>query len=267
MAREARAILGGPDSFDYDFMGLNHLCWLTGAYVDGREVLGELLAMPASSSGLANIPDMRYTPAQLRAMGGFPCGYLNYYYYRDEMVKKCVEAEKTRGEVCLELERELLDMYRDESVHEKPALLEKRGGAYYSEAAVSLLESIENDRGDVHVVNVRNAGAAPFLPPDAVVETRCAVRRRSITPLPSRVEVSPHIRGLMEAVKEYERLAVRAALTGNYETALSALMTHPLTADIVAAQGALEELLEVNRRYLPRFSGYYKEKEGAVSDG
>lgn len=268
MAREARALLGEPERFDYDFMGLNHLCWLTGAYIDGSEVLQRLLSMPLEESGLANIPDMAYTPAQLRAMGGFPCGYLNYYYHRSEMVQRCLAAERTRGEICLELEAKLLALYRDETVCAKPALLAQRGGAYYSEAAVSLLEAIETDSGAVQVVNVQNRGAAPFLPPDAVVETRCVVRRRSITPLPSRAGISPHIQGLMQAVKSYERLAVRAALSGDGEAALSALMTHPLTGDLASAEPALREMLEANRRYLPRFEPYFKNREEtAAHDG
>lgn len=255
MVREAKSLLRAGDDFDYDFMGLNHLCWLTGAYSGGTEMISRLLSMPLEESGLANIPDMKYTPQQLRAMGGFPCGYLNYYYYRSEMTKKCLQADKTRGEICLELEKKLLDIYRDETVCEKPELLSQRGGAYYSEAAVSLLESVENDTGAVHVVNVKNAGAAPFLPPDAVVETRCRVGRGGMEPLPSRVEISPHIRGMMQAVKAYERLAVDAALTGSFVSALSALMTHPLTCDLPAAEDALREMLEANRRYLPAFWG------------
>lgn len=261
MAREAKKMLGDPADFDYDFVGLNHLCWLTGAWAGGKERIGELLKLPAEQSGVANIPDMKYTPEELRAMGGFPCGYLNYYYHRGEMLQKCAAQEKTRGEICLELEKTLLEMYRDPAVRAKPALLEQRGGACYSEAAVSLLEAIENDTGAIHVVNVRNRGALPFLPPDAVAETRCAVRRDAITALPMRGGVSPHIVGMMQAVKAYERLAVRAALTGSFEDALAALMTHPLTCDIQKSEPALRELLAAHRRYLPAFEPYF-EKEG-----
>jgi 6-phospho-beta-glucosidase len=263
MVREAKALLGACDGFDYDFMGLNHLCWLTGVYVNGTEMLSKLLSMPLEESGLANIPDMEYSPAQLRAMGGFPSGYLNYYYHRGEMTKKCLEAEKTRGEICLDIERELLEMYRDKNVCDKPALLEKRGGAYYSEAAVSLLESLENDRNDVHVVNVKNCGTASFLPPDAVVETRCTVGRAGICPLPPRKQSSVHIQGMMQAVKAYERLAVKAAIEGDFEAALAALMTHPLTCDLECAEPALIEMLDANKKYLPRFAGYF-DKEGVV---
>lgn len=264
MVREAKTRLGAEGELDYDFMGLNHLCWLTGVYVDGEERLGRLLTLPLEESGLANIPDMAYSPAQLRAVGGIPVGYLNYYYHRDEMLEQCLKAEKTRGEVCLEIERELLAYYGDGVSDTKPALLEKRGGAYYSEAAVALVRALESDGEECHVVNVRNAGTAPFLPAEAVVETRCAVGRGEIRPLPLRRPVSQHIRGLMQVVKAYEVLAVRAALEGNYEAALAALMTHPLTCDVHRAEPALQEMLLANRALLPAFEPYFRERgEGA----
>ena len=64
------------------------------------------------------------------------------------------------------IERELLDLYRDPTLDRKPALLESRGGAFYSEAAAQLIASLHAGTGDVQVVDVRNAGALPDLPDD-----------------------------------------------------------------------------------------------------
>ena len=75
----------------------------------------------------------------------------------------------------MEIERELLEMYRDPALDVKPKLLEQRGGAFYSEAAAMLVESLYTDRGDVQVVNVRNDGAIPNLADDAVVEVACRI--------------------------------------------------------------------------------------------
>lgn len=258
MASEASALLGGAPA-DCEFVGLNHLCWLTGVYSGGEERLSQILAMPLEQSGLNNIPDMKYTPGQLRAIGGFPCGYLNYYYFREEMVKQCLDEEKTRGEVCLELERRLLELYADPDTDRPPELLSERGGAMYSEAAVSLLQDIENDSGKTHVVNVQNGGVLPFLRPTDVAELKCRITRGGAEPLRLRGEPGEHVIGMIQAVKAYERLAARAALTGDYNAALAAVMTHPLTGGSPRAKDALDELLLAHREYLPQFEEAFRE--------
>lgn len=256
MITQAKALLGAGDDFDYDYIGLNHLAWLTGAYAGGQEMLQELLAAPMEQSVLKNIPDMEYPPEMLQAIGGFPVSYLSYYYFRDEMFQKCLRAEQTRGEECLALEKKLLELYENEALAEAPAELGQRGGSQYSEAAVNLLEAIENDRGTIQVVNVPNRGAVPFLQPGDVAEIRCRITKDGPVPLELRKDPGGHIKGLMQAVKAYEKLAARAALTGSYIDAVSALLTNPLTQDYAGAAPALNEMLAANREYLPQFSAY-----------
>ena len=70
----------------------------------------------------------------------------------------------------MEIEEQLLKMYSDENLVTKPALLDKRGGHKYSLAAVSLIDSIANDKQDVHVVNIRNDGTLDFMDDDDIVE-------------------------------------------------------------------------------------------------
>ncbi|MDR1131598.1 MAG: 6-phospho-beta-glucosidase, partial [Oscillospiraceae bacterium] len=138
----------------------------------------------------------------------------------------------------------------------------ERGGAHYSEAAVRLLEAIENDRGTIQVVNVPNRGAVPFLQPEDVAETRCRVTKDGPLPVPLKKDPGAHIKGLMQAVKAYEKLAARAALTGCYTDAVSALLTNPLTQDYPGAKSALDEMLAANREYLPQFSPYFEGVSG-----
>ena len=45
----------------------------------------------------------------------------------------------------MDVERELLTLYRDPQLHDKPDLLMQRGGAYYSEAAINLLCGLFGD--------------------------------------------------------------------------------------------------------------------------
>jgi len=258
MIREAKNKLPeDTKEFDYDFVGLNHLCWLTGIYADGVEILQKHLGRADSSqigaTSFKNIPESPYSPELLQVMKGIPIGYLNYYYFRDESVKKCQNAEKTRGEVCVGIEDELLRLYQDTSIKEKPDVLNQRGGALYSEAAVSLIDAIENDKNEVHVVDVKNNGTYPFLAYDDVVETKCVINKDGATPIPLRNYHNTHITGLVQAVKAYEKLTVKAGLEGDRTAALSALLVHPLIGDYNRAKPLLDEMLEANKMYLPQF--------------
>ena len=150
------------------------------------------------------------------------------------------------------IERSLLEMYRDPALTEKPALLEQRGGAYYSEAAAQLIASLYAGTDDVQVVDIRNDGALPDLPDDAVVEIpakvgRDGARADRLDPL------APEMLGLVQQVKAYERLTVRAAIDGDREAGLKALLANPLVARYNVARPLFDALLEANRSLLPRF--------------
>ncbi len=244
----------GTGKIDYDFVGLNHLCWITAVYADGREVLRDQLSRNIETSSLKNIPEEAYDEELWKAVKGIPIGYLNYYYFRDQQVKKCQEAEKTRGEVCKEIEAELLELYKDPKLCEKPAVLDKRGGALYSEAAVSLIDAIVNDKNEIHVVDVKNNGAFSFMDKNDVIETKCIVNKDGVTPIKLENFDNYYIIGLMQAVKAYEKLLVKAGLSGDRDALLASLMVHPLIGDYYKARAAMEEMLEANRDYLPQFA-------------
>jgi 6-phospho-beta-glucosidase len=144
-------------------------------------------------------------------------------------------------------------MYRDPNLNEKPALLADRGGAYYSEAAAQLIASLHAGTGDVQVVNVRNQGALPDMPDDAVVEIPARIEHDGAHPLPL-APLSPEIRGLVQQAKAYEELAVAAARTGDRDTALRALLANPLVPSWESADALLSEILAANSTYLPRFA-------------
>jgi 6-phospho-beta-glucosidase len=152
----------------------------------------------------------------------------------------------------MEVEAKLLAMYRDPTLTEKPALLEQRGGAYYSEAAARLIASLEAGTGDVQAVDVRNDGGLSELPADAVVEVSARVDRDGARPLRF-APLAPELAGLIQQVKAYERLTVHAAIHGDRTAALKALMANPLVRTYGTARPLLEALLEANREHLPRF--------------
>ena len=235
---------------EYDFVGLNHFNWVTKIQADGQDIF----PCPKDKDPLKayEIGD----GAWLHTIGGIPSGYLRYYYDRDSTVATCKAQEKSRGEICMDIEEELLALYQDESIIQKPALLDKRGGALYSDAAVSLIDAIENDLGTTHVVNVNHRGTIPFLDEGDIAEVKCRVGKGGPIPLPLIDDkISPHIIGMVRAVKAYEKLAVRAGLTGDYDAGLAALLTHPLIGDRERAQKVYDEMLEAHKAYLPQFNG------------
>ena len=144
-----------------------------------------------------------------------------------------------RAQTVAEIERELLQMYRDPELAEKPALLDRRGGAYYSEAAVGLVGSLVSGDGAIHVVDVRNDGTLAGLAADDVVELPARVGRRGPVPLPQ-PPLAPELLGLVQHVAAYERLTARAAVSGDPLDAKKALLAHPL----VGQYATVEELLE-----------------------
>lgn len=231
---------------DVTYFGLNHLAWITSVKKDGKELMPELLETYETE----DIPKKFY-----RLCGGFPCGYLQYYYTRRHKLEELTEKakNKTRGEECMEIEEQLLELYSDASLYVKPEQLSKRGGALYSEAAVSLLNAIENKLPEFHVVNVKNNGALPWMADDDIVETKVLVQGKKFIPIPVRGFENDHIKELMRTVKAYEKHAARAALTGDREEALRALMIHPLIGDGDAAEACFDEMLNAHKAYLPQF--------------
>jgi 6-phospho-beta-glucosidase len=237
-----------PERVQLEHVGLNHLSWERKVLVDGEDRLPALIDTYADQLG----EEVDLPGELVRLNRALPSYYLRYFYLTSDVVAKQA-TEKSRAREVMEIEAGLLEMYADPALDVKPKLLEQRGGAFYSEAAAMLVESLYTDRGDVQVVNVRNAGAIPNMDDDAVVEVACRIDREGAHPLP--VEpLPPEWLGLVEAVKAFERLTVRAAVEGDRDLALKALIAHPLVADYRLAKPLLEELLTANRALLPRFA-------------
>jgi 6-phospho-beta-glucosidase len=238
-----------PAQVQLEHVGLNHLSWERRVVVDGVDRLPELIDVYADQLG----EEVDLPGELVRLMRSIPSYYLRYFYLTGEVLEKQRTA-RSRADEVMEIERTLLEMYRDPALDIKPKLLEQRGGAFYSEAAAMLVESLHTDRGDVQVVNVRNSGAIPNLADDAVVEVACRIDAGGATPLP--VEpLAPEMLGLVEQIKAFERLTVAAAVSGDRDLALKALMANPLSADYRVAAPMLDALLEANRAYLPAFWG------------
>jgi 6-phospho-beta-glucosidase len=236
-----------PERVELEHVGLNHLSWARAVRVDGVDRLPELLErhaeMTAAEAGL---------PVELlRLLGAVPSSYLRYYYLTGEVLEQ-QRRGPARAEQVIAIERQLLRLYSDPTLDTRPALLERRGGAFYSEAAAQLVASLHAGTGDVQVVDVRNDGALPDLPADAVVEVPARIDTTGAHPLPLG-PLAPELLGLVQRVKAYERLTVAAARSGDRTLAIKALLANPLVREYQVAVPLLHALLEGSRAHLPRF--------------
>jgi len=233
LQRRCAALLGVESArVVVDQVGLNHLTWVRAVRLDGDDVLPGLLDELADEVGL---------PRRLVAeLGAVPSYYLRYFYEHDAVLAEQLDGVP-RAETVAEIERGLLELYRDPNLNEKPALLEQRGGAFYSEAAAGLVRALAYDIGDVHEVDVRNAGTLAGLQDDDVVEVPARVDSGRIVPLEQR-PLAPELLGLVQHVAAYERLAAEAAVTRDPVTAKKALLTHPLIAQYELSEELLDRL-------------------------
>ncbi|KOU20089.1 6-phospho-beta-glucosidase [Streptomyces sp. WM6368] len=250
LQRKFAALLDlAPADIHLDHVGLNHLTWELGVRrggPDGEDLLATLLA----EHGEAVAGDLRLPRAVLDRLGVVPSYYLRYYYAHDEVVRELGTKPSRAAEVAA-MERELLALYGDPALDEKPALLAKRGGAFYSEAAVDLAASLLGDGGPaVQVVNTYNNGTLPFLPDDAVIEVQARVDGSGAAPLPV-PRLDPLFAGLIAHVSAYEDLALDAALRGGRERVFKALLAHPLVGQFERAEGLTDRLLAHNKEHLP----------------
>jgi 6-phospho-beta-glucosidase len=230
----ARMLGVEPARLLVDQVGLNHLTWVRAVRLDGRDVLGELL----ESHGDALADGVGLPRRLLEELGAVPSYYLRYFYAHDRVLEEQRDGVPRAARVA-EIERELLELYRDPALAEKPALLEQRGGAYYSEAATRLVASLADGAQDVHVVDVRNRGTLAGLADDDVVEVPARVGRGGPVPL-GQMPLAPELLGLVQHVAAYERLAARAALSDDPALARKALLAHPL----IGQHEIVDELLE-----------------------
>ncbi len=236
--RRFAEILGvEPSHVVVDQVGLNHLTWVRAVLLDGRDVLRELLA----EHGDELAAEVELPRRVLDELGAIPSYYLRYFYAHDAVLREQLEGVP-RAQVVMEVERGLLDLYRDPSVVERPDLLMQRGGAYYSEAALGLVRSLREGDDAVHEVDVRNDGVLAGLAEDDVVEVPARVGHDGVVPLPQ-APLAPELLGLVQHVAAYERLTARAAVTRDPVDARKALLAHPLIGQVELVDGLLPGLV------------------------
>ena len=259
MKHQLATMLSMPvDRLNFDYVGINHLSFITRVWDDHTDYTEALLKRPAElmESVVANIQQLDNPEAVIAAIGIIPCPYLAYYFYEDHQLIKELQGLKdgkgTRANEVMATEKQLFDLYRDPELTALPEALKKRGGSLYSEAALQIVEAIAHSTGNILTVNVRNGSTIPQLPEDAVIEVNCTVDKNGAVPV-GNIALPPQVQGLIQHVKSYESLAVAAALNRDRRLAQQALIAHPLAHDAVKALNVFDALWEAQAKHL----GYY----------
>lgn len=239
-----------PQRVELKTLGLNHLIWHHGFTLDGKNAWP--LVLEGFINRLKTDPERIWDVRLIEVLRMIPSYYLEYYYYTERILTEQAKWPPSRAEAIMEIEAGLLQQYADPGLTETPAALMKRGGAYYSTAATQLINAHHNDLGEIHIVDTPHLGAVATWTKEWVLELPCRVDRTGIHPLPA--DPLPLVcTGLLMQVKSYELLTVEAGVHGNREAAYQALLAHPLGPDADLIQPVVDEMLEINRIYLPQF--------------
>ena len=239
-----------PQRVELKTLGLNHLIWHRGFTLDGDDVWSRVLA--GFLDQLKADPEKIWNVHLVETLRMVPSYYLEYYYYTGRILAEQTYWPPSRAESVMKIEADLLRDYSDPNLKQLPAELMMRGGAYYSTAATQLINSHYNNLGEVHIVDTPHLGAVPGWPAEWVLELPCSVDKNGIHPLPA--EPLPLVcSGLLTQVKSYELLTVEAGVHGDRDAAYKALLAHPLGPPADKVQLVLDDMLEINRAYLPQF--------------
>ncbi|MEU3737319.1 MULTISPECIES: 6-phospho-beta-glucosidase [unclassified Streptomyces] len=268
--RVARMLGGNPDEAFIDYVGLNHLGWLRGLRIAGRDELPRLLG---DAQLLGSFEEGRLFGAEwLQSLGAIPNEYLHYYYFNREAVRAYQEAEQTRGAFLRGQQARFYEqLSRDEEVssalkawdatraeREATYMAENREAAGvgereaedlesggYEKVALALMRAIARDERTTLILNVRNRTTLSALDADAVIEVPCSVDANGAHPMA--VDPLPgHATGLVCAVKAVEREILSAAESGSRATAVKAFALHPLVDSVEVARRLVEGYREVH---------------------
>ncbi len=243
---------------EIEFVGLNHFVFGKRVMVKGKDRTQEVLEKLVNNDmdySPANIVSLGWSPAFIEALNMLPNPYHQYYFQTDKILKKDLEAYEengTRAKVVMEVEKELFKTYQDFSLKEKPAELEKRGGAFYSDAACNLIESLYTNKSDIQTLNIQSRGAISDLPADSVIEVNAIVTTDGPRPIPVGLLPSS-VKGLIVQMKAFEELVIEAAISGEYLKAYQAIVMNPLVDSEKKAKAILDEMLDAHKEYLPQF--------------
>jgi len=236
--KKVASIIGGdPAALFIDFIGINHMGWIQDVRTNKHSCLSSLLEKIEDH----HEDGFDYELIDLFRM--IPTRTVSMYFHRDRLLKKQLACKRHRAQVLEQVERQILELYRDRHLAEIPDLTRQRNTVWYEETIVPLIVSLESPKIKTHILCVRNDGAIRDLPEDCSVEIPVQVSNRGMKV--RKVGACPHfLRGLFSSVKQSDRLTVEASFHKSYEYALQALTINPLVPSFETAKAYLDGLIK-----------------------
>lgn len=273
MMNEHETIHMPKEKLNYQFAGLNHFHWHKVYDDEGNDLTSKLIDRfndPDFKGKPANLYKTEFPLEILKKANMIPCMYHSYYYTEEETLQHALEEYKkngTRAQQMKEVEAELFALYKQPDLNYKPKQLEKRGGAYYSDAACECISAIYNDKHSHMVVSTENNGAIPFLDDNSIVEVSATMTSRGAIPM-TWGNMPPAEKGWLQNMKAMEECTIEAAISGDYGMALEAFTINPLIRGGHTAKTVLNEMLIAHKKYLPQFKDTIEklEKQSIITD-
>ncbi|MCG2797222.1 MAG: hypothetical protein L6367_01645 [Cellulomonas sp.] len=243
-----------PERATVTMAGVNHNCWSFEHTYDGADLMPLLDAAWEARKDDPTLGVFERRMLQLAVtMRSVPADYFQYYYYGPEILREQQAAPRTRAEDILAALPGYWEHYVEQSKVDSPDLdpARSRGGIHELELAIDVMSAYYNNTGARLPVNLPNLGGAlPGFDEDVVVEMWCTVDARGVHPEPQRA--LPHaVRGITQALAEYQYVAAEAAWSGTRRDAVRALAANPLVPSLTVAEELYTELAAAHARYLP----------------
>jgi 6-phospho-beta-glucosidase len=242
-----------PELLDVVSVGLNHGSWSVRHRYDGHDLLPLLKdAYVRRGSDPTVKPQTRRMLRLATVMDSIPSEYFQYYYFEAEVLRELKSKPTTRAEDILGWVPGYWEHYVAQARSARPVLdpARSRGGIHELELAIDCMDAVFNDRGETLPVNVPNRGSIPGFADALVVETLGHCDAGGVRPLPM-PGLPTHVRGLVEALGEYQQAAADAAWSGDARDAVRALAAHPLVRSIDLAEELYAEMAAAHSAYLP----------------
>ena len=271
--RITHALQAKPEDVCCEYIGLNHLGWVSKILLRGEDVTCHVLADDAVLDQLHAAP--MFDHELMRSLRLIPTEYLYFYYSQRQVLANQKAHGATRGTEIGRLNellfhrlgtllaandgQQALAAYMEylnvrsgsymllESTNEdllKSAPVQEgdpfRAANGYHRIALAVMRALRGKEGQRLIVNVRNRGAIAEIDDNDVVEVPCTIRDGSITPEPCG-NLPAAVRGLVLAVKEYERATIEAAMTGSKQAARKAMLIYPIIAEWEPSEGLLRD--------------------------
>lgn len=251
---QACIVLGCPENeLLLRYYGLNHLAWVDGVLVSGQDRTSEVLENIRVN--MKNIPDLEYGDNFIPMLKMLPNPYLRYFYNTSQMLKSQMEArgsQGTRGEQILVIEEELLGLYSEPERTRPPEELSKRGGFMYSTVATELIKSIAANDGRTHIINTHNNGTINDFPDDYIMEIPARLTSSGPVAIPLGKAAKPTV-GLINTIKNYERLTIEGHLAKDENLIKEAMLIHPLGPEEKDIDRLWNDLKAANKDYFTGF--------------